>query len=390
MHAPRPLLVAAAALAALLVATPRPLGAAPAAAPARVALDAYLKGAITTFDGSSVEVRYDLADPAQMEDFPTHKAFQIKDDIRKTWLDKNMVVEGTGSLVWKPILRRKCEMEFSLKMRVMRDFGAYIAEERPTDEMTVFSVYDQYFQNKDHPGSQKVHMICRFTMHAQDAGGDFAFRYVIRKPGPLVEANKAVRVRLGKEGVDEWMEIDGQKMQGSENQWPPLRGYRPGFYVISSGAQVSDIVMRGEIDPAWAEEAGVDLALPVKIKAPARPAAREATEADKAAEQKIQAVRSGAEAPATVLRLIEDPALLDSTRDDAAKAVEEANDLRLVPRLVQPMESPDALTRRLAGRIVARLTGKTFGYSADAPEDARHRAVRSLLDWIEKNPGKVK
>ncbi len=391
MTAPRLRRFPAAALAAALAAlVPFAHRAAPAQEPRKIALDAFLRGAITSFDGSSVEVHYDLLDPAQLDDFTDYKAFQVVGSWKRAWFDRSLSLEGTGSVIWKPVLRKRVEMEFDARLRVARDFGAYIAEDRPTDHLSVFSIYDQYFQNKDTPGSQKVHMICRFLPSTADSGGDFAFRYVIRKPGPTVPTQKAVRVRLGREGPDEWLEIDGQRMTGNENQWPALRGYRPGLYVIDSGAWVSNIVVRGELEPKWAAEAGVDLALPVKVRAGAKQPERQPTAADQAAALRIQAVRNGAEGATAIVKLLEDSGLVDATREDAAKAMEEANDLRTVPRLVTLMESPDSLTRKLSGRVVSKLTGKSFGYSPDGPEEARHRAVRSLLDWIEKNPGKFR
>ena len=389
MRAPRLRLLAAAALAAIALS----LGAAraaPAQETKKVALDAWLKGAVTSFDGSSVEVRYDLVDPAQLDDFADYRPFHIEGSWKRSWFDRSIEMEGTGGIIWKPVLRKKVEMEFEARIRVPRDFGGYVAEDRPTDHLSVFSVYDQFFQNKDHPGSQKVHMICRFIPSTPGTGTDYVFRYVTRKPGPAVAPQKPFKVVFGREGPDEWMEIDGQKMGGNENQWPALRGYRPGLYVIENGAWVSGIVMRGELDPKWAEEAGVDLSLPVKVKAPSKPAERPVTEADAAAEKRIGAVRNGAEGPSSILKLIEDTGLVDATREDAAKAIEEAGDLKPVKVLVSIMESPDILARKLSGRIVNKLTGKSFGFVADGPEADRHRAVRSLLDWIEKNPGKFR
>src|SRR5690349_8621047 len=151
---------------------------------------------------------------------------------------------------------------------------------------------------------------------------------------PSVGTQKTIKIRLGRDGTDEFYEIDGSKMNGGDAQWPNMRGLRPGFYVIDSEAFVSSITVKGELDPKWAEAAGVDLSLPVKAKAPSKGGEREPSEADLAARQRIDAVRTGAAGPATLVPILANGALLDSVRDEAAKAMEDAGDPKVVPRLV--------------------------------------------------------
>ncbi len=356
----------------------------------RLSLDAVLKGTVVSLHGNTAEVHYDLADPAQLEDFSDYRAFHMEGTWKREWYDRSIRLAGTGAVIWKPILRKKAEMEFEVRMKTPRDFGAYFAEDRVSEELTVYSIYDQYFQNKDHRGQAKTHMICRMTAHAPDAGGDYAFRYITRSTSPNVGTLKPIKVRLGRDGTDEFFEIDSSKMNGGDANWPVMRGLRPGFYVIDSEANVSSITIRGEIDPKWAESVNVDLSLPVKAKALPKGAEREPSEADMAARQRIEAVRLGADGPGTLIPVLGNGALLDSVREEAAKAMEETNDLRVVPRLVASLESPEASTRRLAFRVVQKLTGKSFSFSPDGAEEGRRKAVRSLLDYIEKNPAKFR
>jgi hypothetical protein len=392
-----PLFTAALAAALLPAAPPRALGqegpkpAGPSTPQVKKpSIDTVLKGNVVSFDGTVIEVHYDFSDPAQLEDFPDFRPFHIEGPWKKEWFDKTLHVTGTGGVVWKVILRKRVEVDFEVRLKVPRDFGAYIAEDRVSDERAVFSIYDQFFQNKDHRGQAKTHMICRATVHAPDAHGDYAFRYVVRSPNPPVGTQKPVKVRLGREGSDEWFEIEGSKMNGSENQWPALKGFRPGFYLIDSESFISDVVIRGEVDPVWAEKAGVDLAVPIKPKGPGKAPEREATAADLAARQRIEAVRTGAEVAGALVPVLSNGALLDSVREEAAKVLEDAGDVKVVTRLVSAMESDDPTARRLAGRVVSKLTGKTFGFSADAPEAERRKSIRSLLDFIEKNPAKFR
>ena len=355
----------------------------------KVSLDKYLRGSITKLDGTWVEVHYDFADEAELLDFVDFHPFVLDGVCKKGWVDGNLHLEGTGGVAWKPILRRKAEAEFEARVKLARDFGAWAAEERVSDHFEVFSVYDQFFQNKDKRGSPKQHMICRFLPNAHDSKGDRAFRYLTRNPGPLVTPQKPFKVGFGYANGEAWLDIDDGHLKGNDTWGDPLRGLRLGFYLIDNEAWVASLDIKGDIDPKWAEREGIDLSLPVKPKSAAT-GTRTPTDADIAAQQKVQAVRNGGDGAGSLLPLIANTALLDEVRDEAAKAVEESGDVKLVPRLVAPMESADLLTRKLAGRIVTKLAGKSFGYAAEAPEESRRRAVRSMLDWIEKNPSKFK
>jgi hypothetical protein len=360
----------------------------------RLPLDQVLKGAVLSLNGNVAEVFYDLVDPAQLEDFTDYRAFHLG-DLREgswkwDWYDRSIRLAGTGSMIWKPILRKRVEMGFEVRMKTPRDFGAYLAEDRVSEELTVYSIYDQFFQNKDHRGQAKTHMICRMTAHAPDAGGDYAFRYITRSSSPNVGTQKNIKVRLGRDGTDEFLEIDSGKLNGGDANWPVMRGLRPGFYVIDSEASVSSITIKGEIDPKWAESVNVDLSLPVKPRTPPKGPEREPTGADLAARQRIDAVLTGADAPAVLVPILGNGALLDSVREDAAKAMEDAGDMKVVPRLVASLESAELPTRRLAFRVVHKLTGKSFSFAPEGAEEGRRKAVRALLDYIEKNPGKFK
>jgi hypothetical protein len=382
-----------AARAAILAVAACAAGAAPTARAQETvpwkSLDEVLKGRITAFDGREVEVHYDLVDAIQLEDFSDFKPFEGQGKFVREWYDRSIHLAGTGGIVWKPGLRRKAGMEFDAKMAILRDFGAYLAEARATEHFLMYSVYDLFFQKKDNPGNGKSHMICRFLPEASDSGGELAFRYVSRSVSPEIEARKPFHVRLALEGSDASMEIQGDKLQGKDGWGPALRGLRPGFYVLDSEAWVSSLVFRGEVDPEWAKDARVDLKKPVAIKRPgSKPGERTPNEADLAAKAKVERVRSGEDPPVGLLRIIEDAAILESVREDAAKAVEEKGEMKIVPRLVPLLESADPLARKLGGRLVTRIAGRSFGFNAEGPEAERRKAVKSLMDWIDKNPAK--
>ena len=395
------------ALACLALATAIFVSLSPSAAPARagegesppavppkpapgIAIDKWLKGEVVAYDKSSgtVEVRYDLNDPAQFEDFAPYRPFRVQGTFEKEFRGGGLRLKGIGGFVWKPILKRSFRMEYDLTLHVPRDAGSFVAENRDSEHYTMFSVYDQFFQNKDSPGSAKQHMICRFLPSSKEFGGDLVFRYVIRGVRPPVTTGKPTRVRLGKDGIDDWMEIDGARMAGGESQWPDLRGLRPGIYVLNSDATFASLVLRGDLDPGWATDAGVDLSLPVAPRKKEVEKSVEPTAEDFAARDRIKAFQEGRDTAAAMLRIVEDPKLVDAVRAEAEVALKATGDITLVPKAVPLLESTDLVARTLADDLVSALTGREFGFHPDDPEERRHKAVSALVAYIQKNPKK--
>ncbi len=102
----------------------------------------------------------------------------------------------------------------------------------------------------------------------------------------------------------------------------------------------------------------------------------------------MDAVRKGAEGPGALIQVFSNTAIVDSVREDAAKAMEESGDARVVGHLVPALESQDLLTRKLAAQVMKKLAGRDFGFVPDGPEEGRRKAVVSLLEFLRKNPGK--
>ena len=346
-----------------------------------------LKGQVLSFDGRVVEVKYDFKSEDQLQDFPLFKPIKVEGPFTKKWWDTSLNLKGTGGVVWRVVCRKSVEMDCEIRFAKAQDVGGFVGEDRVSDEYSLYSIFDKYFQNKDTPGSPKAHMICRFLRRAPDSGGDLAFRYIVRKGTPPVAPGKPLRFRFGRAGSDGFMEMDGNRMDGSD-PWPGLRGLRAGFYVLENEAWVSSITLKGDVDPDWAKEAGVDLEHIVK---PAHgKVEREPTDADRRAAEAVALVRTGGAPASGLIAIIENPALLESVREDAGKAMEEVGEAKLVPRLVPLLESEDLVCRRVADGAITKLSGKSFGFSPDAPAEKRRKSVRSLLDFIEKNPGRFR
>ena len=371
----------------LLVAAPAPAGD-DGEKKALRPLKEVLRGEVLSLKGNEVEVRYDFSDPVQLEDFRSYKPFRVVGDFVLEVKNDALHLRGTGGVVWKPVLKRRAGMDYDVKLKIARDIGSFVSEDRESEHYVMYSIYDQFFQNKDSYGSPKQHMICRFTPSQSDSGGELAFRYISRGTRPAVPTGKPVKIRWGIDGNEGVFEIDGEAMKGKDNWGRTLQGLRPGCYVLDNEAWFSSLTVRGELDPAWAAEAGVDLTVEVKPVKPGKEPVREASAADVAARETIGYVRLGAESATVLLPILENGALLEEVRKDAAAAMGESGDARLVPRLIPLLESEDLATRTLADSIASKLAGRSFGFKPDAPEDKRRKAIRTLLDYIEKNPRK--
>ncbi len=383
---------AAAALALLLVSAPAGAGEGESTAPPpRIAIDKFLRGTVVSLDRDGVvDVRYDLKDEDQLKDFLFYRPFRVQGAWEQDLRDRKLRLKGTGGLVWKPVLKKTLEMGFHMRLGVARDAGAFIAEDRESEHYTMFSIYDQFFQNKDSPGSAKVHMICRFLPASQEFGGDLVFRYVARGARPAIPIGKPFAVAIRREGIDDEMRIDDEKLAGNEANWDPLRGLRPGFYVLDSDATYWDLRIKGRIDPEWAAAAGVDLTLPITPVGPEVPEVREAGAGDAAARARIAAFLEGTGSYRDLVRAVDDRALLEAVRREAAEALRRTATARIVPECVPLLESDDLLSRTLGDEIITALAGRSFGFKADAPEDKRRKAVKSLMEFIERYPQKFR
>jgi len=395
MNHPRRLRLLFAALLAVIPALPG-TGPLPAAAQdagggegaqERHPIDEVLKGEVRSFDGRTVEVRYDFKDEDQLQDFPLFKPIQVEGPFARKWWDTSLNIRGTGGVVWRVVCRKSVEMDCEIRFSKSMDVGGFVGEERVSDEYSLYSIFDKFFQNKDTPGSPKAHMICRFLRRAPDSGGDLAFRYIVRKGTPPVSPGKPVRFKFGRSGPDGYMEIDGNRMDGSD-PWPALRGLRAGFYLVENEAWISSVVLKGDVDPEWAKEAGVDMEHVVR---PSKKGVERApTDADRRAVEVVAQARTGALSAGSLLPVIEDATLLESVREDAGKALEEVGEMKILPRLVPLLESPDLPCRRIADHAVSKIAGRSFGFNPEATEEKRRKSVRTLLDWIERNPGKFR
>lgn len=332
-------------------------------------------------------MKYDFETEEQLQDFPLFKPFQLDGPFKRKWWDRSLDLQGTGGVVWRVVCRKGIEIDCEIRFAKAQDVGGFVGENRASDEYSLYSIFDRFFQNKDSPGSPKAHMICRFLRSAPDSGGEMAFRYIVRKGTPAVAPGKPVRFRFGRNGSDGWFDLDGNRMEGSD-PWNAFRGYRIGFYVLENEAWISSVTLKGDVDPDWAKEAGIDMEHVVK---PARgKVEREPTDADRRALAQVEEVRAGNGAPASLVPLLENAALLESVREAAGAALAESGEAKLVPRLVPLLESTDPVTRRVADGALVKLAGRSFGFDPEGSEEKRRRAVRSVLDWIEKNPGKFR
>ncbi|MHC4924707.1 MAG: HEAT repeat domain-containing protein, partial [Planctomycetota bacterium] len=352
-------------------------------------LDEVLEGKVTSLDKRGVAtIEYDFADEAQLRDFEDYRPFRVRGDWERKRRGAGVHLKGTGGIVWKPVFHKTLSLEYKVRLRRLRDVGSFIAENRPTEHYTMFSLFDQFFQIKDEgAGAAKKHMICRFLPPSKDFDGELVFRYVARSTSPKLSMSKPVSIRIGREGVDEWMEIDDSKLQGNENQWPALRGWRPGFYVLDSEAIFTDIKIKAAVDPAWAKAAGVDLKLPLTKHVP-RSEDEGPSATDEADRMVIEAFKMGAGEGRDLLKIVENTERHPDVREEAAKALAESKDKTLVKPCITLLESEDLETRKYGELIVKKLAGRTFGFRAGDSPAKRSKGIQSLLAHMTKNPTK--
>jgi hypothetical protein len=153
-----------------------------------------------------------------------------------------------------------------------------------------------------------------------------------------------------------------------------------GFYVVKSSALFSGVRVRGRLSPEWLKKAKVSLKLtePLEQVGP--------SEADINAQKIIGRFDLGTAEAIDVLEIVGNAEVSFDIRESGAEALIAAGDKRLVPKVVGLLYSDNLETRILGKSLVRGLTNKNFGYDPKGDEEKRSKAIRKLIEYIQKKP----
>jgi hypothetical protein len=386
-------LVAASALSAAAgdgAAPPAP----PAQASALVPVEKFFKGKVVKVEGKSIEIAYDFADAAQLDDFDMSIPFRAIKTIARSIDVGQLRITGTGCLRHKAVFDKTAGATATLTPVKNHDFGFAVTEEHESEVFTLYCLYDKYFglgDNKTIAQNMIIKFIPRDPKTNKDGRQDW--RYCgSHGQKPEIERGAQYKVEIERGDNQSKFAINDWKTGGKEwdrdlfTQMVSLYGYEADF-------KVDDLVVRGTLDPGWIERSRVDLSTwkppapkpPADPNAPAKPAAPAAA-SDLAARVRAKIDGWPAETkPAELAALLRDAAVPEDLKSEAAQKAVAAGEKRLVPFLVDGLYADDEPSRRLSYDALAKLAGKSFGYRSDAPEEQRKKAIQAVNDYLRKH-----
>jgi hypothetical protein len=391
-------LVAASALPAVAGDGAPPAPNAPPAQPpqgsALVPVEKFFKGKITKVDGKSIEIAYDFADAAQLDDFDLSIPFRAIKTIARTIEVGQLRITGTGCVRHKAVFDKTAGASATLTPLKNHDFGFAVTEEHESEVFTLYCLYDKYFGLGDKKTIAQ-NMIIKFIPRDPKANADGRqdWRYCgTHGQKPEIERGAQYKVEIERGDNQSRMVINDWKTGGKEwdrdlfTQMVSLYGYEADF-------KVDDLVIRGTLDAGWIERHHVDLSTwkPPAAPAPADPNAPAKPAPTSAAPELAARVRAKIDGwpaetkPAEMAALLRDAAVPEDLKSEAAQKAVAAGEKRLVPFLVDGLYANDEASRRLTYDVLSKLVGKSFGYRSDAPEDQRKKAIQAVNEYLKKH-----
>lgn len=365
---------------------------APAKAADLVPVEAFFHGRIVKLEAGAIEVRYDFDDPAQLRDFEASIPFRDLRTIQYELKSGRLSLQGTGSLRHRAVFDGEAGASATFSPRRPRDFGFAVSEERESEVFTLYCCYDRHFSAGDNvfvPQNMIVKFIPRDPKVNKDGLQDW--RYCgTRGQQPEIAAGRSYKVTIGRTGLESRMTIDDWESKGRE-AGRDITAMMVAVYGYDAHVELDDLVVRGKLDPAWVARNKLDLttwkppapaADPPKGTPPAAPSAADP------ATQRVRAQIAGYPVdtkPVALAALLRDVTVSAALRAEAAERAKQVGDKRIVPLLVDGLYSTDADARRVTADVLRGLTGKSFGYRADASEESRKKAIQEFNEYLKKH-----
>lgn len=372
---------------------------APAPAPDLVPVERFFHGKITKVDGNFVEILYDFSDPTQLRDFEPGLPFRAIRTVEYAITRAGRCeIKGTGSMKHRAVFLGEAGLTATVTPRKARDIGFAITEQRESEVFTLYCLYDKHFSAGDNvfvPQNMIIKFIPRDPKVNKDGVQDW--RYCgSRGQKPEIRTATAYKVEIGRGDNESRMTItapDGEDFKSAGKEWDrDLTSMIVGAYAHDSHFEVDDFTVRGKLSPEFVAKEHLDLttwkpaaeAAPAPAPAPGPAATGDADPNSLRARRTIDGYPLDTK-PAILAALLRDTLVPIHLRTEAAEKAKSAGLKRIVPFLVDGLQSADLDARKLSFDVLKTLTGKSFNFRPEGAEDARRKAVRDLNDHIAKN-----
>ncbi|MCG3133577.1 MAG: hypothetical protein HMLKMBBP_00770 [Planctomycetes bacterium] len=364
------------------------------AAPPAVAglpLQKFFGGKVLSLKGRTIEISYDFEDPGQLADFDAACPFRAIADAKWKHERGRVTFTGTGSMRHKAVFEDKVSMAAKFTPRKPRDFGFAATEDRESEIFTLYCCYDRYFSAGDNVHVPQNMVIKFLARDLKRADGMQDWRYCgSRGQNPEIRVGETYRVTMSRTGLESQMAIGDDFTSKGKEAGREMVGIRLAVYGYDASVEVDDLVLKGDLDPAFVAKHNLDLASwkpPVPPPAETAGAAGEPAIPDSVRERvraQIADYPIGTK-PAVLATLLRDEKLPASLRAEAAEKAKSSGVKKIVPHLVEGLYSPDVEARKLSFDVLKHLTGKNFAYRPEGPEDQRKKSVLQINEHLQKH-----
>lgn len=370
------LLPFAALCAALCLHAPVP---APAEGPVAVSAKEFFRGRLLSLEGRRITLQYDFSDPAQAGDWMPTYPF-LRPSTSGGWRVEAGALRGDGNAGWRhrAVFDGELKLEATLSSEDARNFGAMVLDEdRPVFDL--FSLADTQFAMLDRK-PPLMHMVTTFLPPGQGPGGSTEWRYVETGYEPRIGA-KPLDITVRKKGAANEFRFAGTgRLAGNDKEVRVGPRLVPGFYTLGSRVVVAKAVVSGVLDAKWLREAGIAFEDRVPPDGDP-PIAGKDTELPPPPDAGAGAAPGAPPAWNDLLRRVGDGSLPKEEREKAGDELGASKERRALRPLIDILyRDEDAVGRDAAYRAFRGITGKEFGYRADAPKDSRLKAMVRIWD----------
>ncbi len=360
------------------------------AAPGTREVTSFFAGKVTKWKARRIRLVYDFSDAKQLADFTETNPFRTEGTAVFTVKDGALHARGSGALVSRALFERDLSVSFTVVSPDPRDIGAILLDPASPEPFLLFALADCFFSRRDRQ-PLKQHMIT--VVGAEDGGrpGAAQFRYLRRTRKPELPAGGAIEVTVRKVGERNRFVFAGWTMDASD-RYARFAAISPGLYVLDSGLKVTRLEIAGKLAVPWLEKHRIgydpkevdDEAVP-ELEPPKGNVVPVPDPGSSGGGPRRGPGRGGGRSSSPVRRL-GDPGLSRAEREKAADELGKEN-VRLAELrgLIDALYSSDLLTRKLAIRVLKKVTGKTLGYRPEAPERDRRKAIARWFRYLMRN-----
>ncbi len=385
-----PTAAAGASLLALLLAAAPAL---PQEGPPKVPAKEFFRGKVNSLEGRRISLSYDFSEAAQSEDWRSTYPF-VRPSVNGGWRVEGGALRGDGNAGYRhrAVFDGEVKVEATLSSEDAKNFGVMILDE----DRSVFnlcSLADTAFAMLDRK-PPLMHQLTTFLPAGEGPGGSTEWRYIETSYEPRIGI-KPVEVLVRKKGAMNEFRFGGTgRLAGADKEAKVGPRLAPGFYTLGSRVVVTKVTVSGLLDAKWLRENGVafedrspaDPDPPIAGKEP-DPAAPGAGPGPGPGAPPGPGPGAGAPPPAgggdwiTHLSVLSDASKPKEAREKAADDLVATKERKALRPLIDVLyRDDDEAGRAAAWKAFKGLSGKNVPFRADAPKEARLKAMPLFWD----------